>query len=280
MNSDTICIIAGNGQLPTLTLKETQKRGQATVTIAIKGETDTSVGEVSDKIYWLELGEIKKTIDILKEENIKNLIMVGGVDKKKIISEYFHKDSITSKLAKTIIDRRDTTIANAVINILNKYGIKVLDSSLFLEDYLVKNKIYTKRHPTRKEKEDIRFGWDMAKRISGADIGQSIAVKNKTVLAIEAVEGTNALIKRTGELATDSILVKTARPRQDMRFDIPVIGLETIKGMMDAKINILAVEAEKMFFYDEKAAVKLADDTDITIIGIKQEIFGLNIPLD
>jgi len=278
ITSDKIGIIAGNGQFPSLALKEARKKGHTTITIAIKGETDTCAGELSDKIYWLELGEIKKTIDILKEEEINNLIMVGGIDKKKIIAEYFHKDSITNKIAKNIIDRRDTTIANAVIGVLTKNGINVLDSSIFLKDYLVKHKIYTKRCPTPNEKEDIRFGWKMAKKASGMDIGQSIAVKNRTVLAIEAVEGTNALIKRAGMLATGSVLVKTARPQQDMRFDIPVIGFETIKKLVESKINIIAVEAEKMLFYDEKAAVKLADDSDISIVGVKQEFFRLNIP--
>ncbi len=265
---ETLGIIAGEGDFPVIIARQLAENGFKPKVAAIKNFTDEKISQFASRTAFLKLGEVKKAIDFFKNEKIKTVIMAGRVHHASLFD--IKPDITAVKILAKAKDRRADTILKAVCEEFEKAGIKIVSSVEPLKNFLFEEKIYTRRKLTTKETENIKFAEEIAHKISDADIGQTVIVKDKTVVAVEAMEGTDACILRAGEVAGEGcVVVKTARPKQDFRFDVPVIGLRTIKKLARAKAAVLAAQAGTTLFFDRDEAIKLADENKISIIGIK-----------
>ncbi|MCD6413442.1 MAG: UDP-2,3-diacylglucosamine diphosphatase LpxI [Elusimicrobia bacterium] len=265
---ENLGIIAGEGDFPVIISRQLAEKGSKPKIAAIKNLTDETISQFASGIVFLKLGEVKKAIDFFKTEKIKTVIMAGRVRHASIFD--IKPDLTAVKILARAKDKRADTILRAVCESFEKEGIKIVSSVEPLKDFLFEEKIYTKRKPTKKEIENIKFAEEIAHKISDADIGQTVAVKDKVVVAVEAMEGTDACILRAGRIAgSGCVIVKTARAKQDFRFDVPVVGIRTIKKLAEAKASALAAQAKATLFFDREEAVKLSNETGISIIGIK-----------
>lgn len=262
-------IVAGGGPFPVLCAKAAHEAGREVVCVAHTGETTKDIVPYCDQIKWIHLGQLGKLIKFLKEAGCKECLFAGTIKKKRIFYDV-RPDIRALALWRRIGPKLDDSILRAISDELEKEGIQVVPSTYFLKGLFMPEGVLTKRAPTKEEMEDIEFGFYIQKKIGALDIGQTVVVKSKTVLAVEAMEGTDETIFRGGRLAHGSgcVVVKVAKPHQDMRFDVPSAGLATIETMIDAGVNCLALEAGKSLFFDRDVAVALADQHKISIIGV------------
>ena len=246
-----------------------QKKGVEVVAIAHKGQSLPELEKHVPKIHWIKVGQLGRLIKILKTENIKDAAMVGGISKTLMFSSVTPDLHALSLLAK-IKTMKDDILLRAVSEEIEKQGITIHSSTLFLSDLLSPPGCLTKRKPNKKENQDIEFGWEIAKGIGKLDIGQSIVVKDKVVLAVEAIEGTDEAIKRAGKLGKGQglVVIKVSKPQQDMRFDLPAIGPETITTMQKAGGSVLAIETEKTLLIDKEVLIKGANEGKISIVAL------------
>ncbi|MBM3252777.1 MAG: LpxI family protein [Candidatus Omnitrophica bacterium] len=264
-----IGLIAGNGKFPILFAQAAKNKRYKVICIAITEETDKSIAEFVDKIFWIGLGEFSRLFSVFKQEGIKKAIMAGQIKKVHIFDKELRLDKEAKNLLNSVRDKRDTSLLSTVINRLKMQGIEVINSATFLDEFLPQPGLLTKRHPTEDEKRDIEFGFPIAKEIAGLDIGQTIVIKDKVVVSVEAVEGTDEAIRRAAVLAGPGLVViKVARPSQDMRFDIPVIGLTTIRTLVEVGSRVIAVEARKTLLIDRENLIEFANTNDISLIAI------------
>ena len=267
---DTIGLIAGKSDFPLLFAKAAKAKGVKIVAVGIEGETYPGMEDLVDKFYWVKLGELSRVLEIFKSEGIKKAVMAGGITKSRIFNEALKIDGLMKSILVKALDKKDDTLLSMITATLRSSGIDLLDSTLFLEDLLPEEGVLTKTKPAPAQEEDIRFGVKTAREVAGLDIGLSIFVKDKAVIAVEDIEGTDAMIRRGGRLAgPGGVIIKVARPKQNMRFDIPVIGPQTIRSMVEAKAGCLAIEAKKTLIIDKEEAVALADNNGISIIAVK-----------
>lgn len=261
-----IGLIAGNGKFPLLFAKAAKRQGLEVIVIAIKGDTSRYIGSLASKVYWLSLKDYAKMYDIFKRESIQKVIMAGQVNPRSL----FYKDLGDATL-KTLLaamkDKRPDTVFGAVADELAKRSIDLMDSTLLLKDCMPSQGVLTKQQPDEKIWADVRFGFQLAKRAAGLDIGQTLCVRNGAVVAVEAIEGTDAAILRGGRLAGPGIVViKVSKPYQDMRFDVPVVGPRTIKFLSKIKGSCLAIEAQKTLMIDKDICVDMANKKNISIV--------------
>ncbi len=271
-------LIAGNGNFPLLFAREAKKREYFLVAIAIRGETSPALGRIADKIFWLKTGELTKCFSLLGQEKIKEAVMAGQIHHHRLFKEK-SPDKELKSLLKALADKRTDSILGAIAERLKEEGINLLPSHSFLSHLLPKEGILTRRKPTEDEWRDIKFGREIAERIAGADIGQTVCVKNGVVLAIEAIEGTDKTIQRASQFARGVVIVKKAKPNQDLRFDIPVIGIRTIKTMVKTKAKVLALDPEKTLLLDKEKVIRLADQKGISLVVGSPIINHPNDPL-
>jgi DUF1009 family protein len=266
---ERIGLIAGSGKFPILLAQEAKKKDYSVVALGIKGDTSKSLVKFVDTIHWIKVSEFRKIFNILQQEGIKKAIMAGQVNPRHIFKNDLSSDPELSRILSDTKDKKADTIFGAIAERFNASGIELLDSTLFLVDYLPKRGILTRRKPNFREWEDIYFGFEMAKAIAFLDIGQTIAVKDKVVLAVEAFEGTNLTVRRAGKLTKGNIvIVKVSKPQQDKRFDIPVIGRVTLRAIIMAKASCLAMEAGKTLLLDKEDCILLADRHDIAMVAV------------
>ncbi|MCU0665530.1 MAG: UDP-2,3-diacylglucosamine diphosphatase LpxI [Candidatus Omnitrophica bacterium] len=266
---EKIGIIAGNRKFPLLFAKEAKKKGLGTVAIAIKGDTCRSISRLVDKVYWLDLSRFSRMFDIFKSEEVTKVVMAGQISPWRLFSKEVNNDPALSALLQDLKDRRADTIFAAIASKLEEHGITLISSTLFLEDYMPKKGQLTKNAPGFDTWEDVYFGFALAKEIALLDIGQAVAVKNKAIVAVEALEGTDNLIRRAGIVGgRKTVIVKVSKPCQDLRFDVPVVGLNTIKTMIHAGCSCLAFEAGKTLFIDPEQSILLAQRNDISIVSV------------
>lgn len=264
-----IALIAGQGRLPLIFADEARKKGERVIGIGIKGISPEGLDLHVDKSYWGEITQTKRALEVLKLENIDHVVMTGKIPKAIIFDRGLKLNKEASEIFQNTVDSKDYTIIKAIAARFKREGIRILDPTSYFSNLLPQKGLLAKRPPTKEEWEDIRFGVKIAKRIAGMDIGQAVVVKKKSILAIEAIEGTDSAIRRAGELNGDgAVVVKVARPRQDMRFDIPTIGPETIDSLIDAKAKVLAIEAKKTLVVDKDEIVKKADAAGIAVVAI------------
>jgi hypothetical protein len=266
---ERIGLIAGNRKFPILFAQAAGKRNCQIVAVAIKGDTSPKLKGAVEKIYWLGLKEFSRLFDIFKSEGIKKIVMAGQISPHRLFGKEVSNEPILQEFLASIKDKRADTIFGLIAEKLEAAGFQLLDSTTFMEDYLPKQGTLTKHEPDFDTWEDIYFGFDLAKEVAYLDIGQTVAVKNKAVVAVEALEGTDNLIRRASQIARGGIvLVKVSKPKQDKRFDIPVVGLNTVKNLIKGKAECLAIEAGKTLFIDREESVKLANRLGLAIVAV------------
>jgi DUF1009 family protein len=262
-------LIAGAGDFPVLFATAAKKKGITLVCVAISGEASSLLANLTDSIHWVSLGEAKKTIDIFKKEGIKKAVMLGSITKTRFFKDRPQIDDGASLILKFAKDKRDLTLFRAAAMVFGMAGIKLINPLFCLKENVAKKGCLTRRALSKRELKDIRFGVGIARKLASLDVGQTVAVKDKVILAAEAIDGTDETIKRAGILGDGNIVVvKVARPHQDMRFDIPVIGINTIYSLKEARASCLALEKNKMLITNKDEIVKLADDAGIAIVVI------------
>ena len=264
-------LIAGNGRFPCLVLEAAHAQGRPVTVVAIKDEAEPALVAAAEArgatLHWVSLGQLGKVIAVLKAASITEAVMAGQVKHVKIFSDFMPDLTLLSVIRRLTSKNTDSLIA-AVADVMQEKGIGLLDSTAFLSPLLAPAGVLTRRAPDAREDADLEFGYAQADAVAGLDIGQTIVVKDRAVVAVEAMEGTDATIARAGQLAgAGAVVVKVAKPKQDMRFDVPVVGVSTIEAMKDAGATILSVDAGKTLMIDGDAIIRAADDADIAIVG-------------
>jgi len=267
-STETIGLIAGGGQFPLLVAEAARKRGFSVLAVAHLGETDPSLSEKVDEVIWIRLGQLGQLIKALKKKKVKKSLMAGTITKRRMFED-IRPDlkglAIISKLALF----HDDGILRAVADELAREGIEIVSSTQYLPELVAPQGCLTKRKPNKSEKEDIDFGFQVAKELGRLDIGQCVVVRKKTILAVEAIEGTDAAIRRGGDLAREgAVVVKVSKPHQDLRFDVPAVGLGTVKAMAEVKAAALAVESGKTLLFDKDEMITYADELRIAIVSV------------
>ncbi len=261
-----IGLIAGNGKFPFLFTRAAKDQGYRIVAAGVVGDTSPLLFFMADKLTYFKVGELKKLFAYFKANDVKEIIMAGQVNPDNLFNPSVVLDDEFQALAQALRDRKTDTIFGAVADRLEKEGMALLDSTFLLKKYLAPKGTLTKRGPSVSELADIEFGFTIAKLMGGIDIGQTVVVKEKAIVAIEAMEGTDRAIERGGKIAHGgAVVVKTSKPKQDSRFDVPVIGPRTIETMIKVKAALLCVEAGKTLIIDYEKVVELANKNNICI---------------
>ncbi|MEW6593440.1 MAG: UDP-2,3-diacylglucosamine diphosphatase LpxI [Thermodesulfobacteriota bacterium] len=270
MTTNKIGIIAGGGQFPLLFAEAAKKQGRQVMAAAHKGETWPEIDQAADRVCWVKLGQLGKIISFFKGEGVTETVFAGAITKTRIFKDVW-PDLKGLSLWNKIDIRQDDAILRAVAAVLEEEGIRVLPSTLYLPHLLFPKGVLTKKRPSAEQVEDIRFGWQTARAIGALDIGQCVVVRDRSVLAVEAIEGTDAAIRRGGELGREgAVVVKLKKPQQDFRFDLPAIGLRTIETMQGVQAKVLAVEAGQALLFDCDEVVRAANKTGIVVVGIEE----------
>ncbi len=268
MSSQLLGLIAGNGKFPILFAQKAKSKNYKIVAAGIKGDTSFLLKFFVDELVWFRVGELKKLFSFFKERGVGKVIMAGQVNPDNLFEQNVKFDEEFQKLFDAIKDRKADTIFSAIADKLKQQNMELVDSTFLLEDYLAPKGTLTKRGPTLKELEDIEFGRTIAKAMGGLDVGQTVVIKEKAIVAIEAMEGTDRTIDRGGRIArTGAVVVKMSKPNQDLRFDIPVIGPRTIETMIKSKAQCLAIEAGKTLIIERPKCLKLANRFGICIVS-------------
>lgn len=264
-----IGLIAGNGQFPVAFARAAKQKGMQVIAVAHEGETLPELAQWVDAIFWINVGQLGKLIKIFKEQGVTDVLMAGGIKKTRLFSGGM-PDLRGMALLARVIHKKDDSILRAVAKDLESEGITVRESTLYLDSLLASPGTLTKRKPSKDEQLDIEFGWHMAKEIGRLDIGQTVVVKDQAVLAVEAIEGTDEAIRRGGLLCGQgAVVVKVCKPQQDLRFDLPAVGVQTISTMEQVKASCLAVEAGKTIMIERETIVREADRAGITIVALQ-----------
>jgi len=266
-----IGLIAGNGRFPFLVLQGARSLGHDVTVVAVKEEAFTDLEQAARdaeaELHWVSLGHLGKCIKILKSAGVRQAVMAGQVKHVKIFSGIVPDVTLLSVLARLTARNTDSLISG-VADVMRDEGIELIDSTAFLAPLLAKAGTLTARGPDADERTDFDFGYRVADAIAALDVGQTIAVKHKAVVAVEAMEGTDEVIGRAGHLAGSGVrVIKVAKPKQDMRFDVPVIGIATIQAMRAAGASALSIDAGRTLVLDGAHVFKSADEAGIAIIG-------------
>ena len=261
-------LIAGNGKFPFLVIEGAHKAGVEVAVAAIREETDPQIEKLADKFIWVGVGQLGKMLNFFKKEAVAKAIMAGQVKHVQIFSSSVPDLRMIKMLLR--LPRRNTdALIGAVAGELANEGIELIDSTYFLQDYLPQPGKHTRRDADDRELGDIEYGLEVAREIARLDLGQTIVVRGRACVAIEAMEGTDAVIRRAGELVRGRLtVVKIAKPDQDMRFDVPVVGLPTIETMIAAGATCLCLTAGKTLMFDREEMIALANRHKIAIIAV------------
>jgi UDP-2,3-diacylglucosamine hydrolase len=271
-------LIAGNGKFPFLVLDAARAQGYEVVVAAIKEETFPEIeSHGASTVHWLSLGELSKLIETFQREGVRRAVMAGQVKHKQIFSS-IRPDWRLAKLLLSLTTRNTDSLLGAVAKVLADEGITLEKSTWLLEPLLVKSGALTRRRPTEQERKNIDYGRAVARRLAEDDIGQTVVIAESACVAVEAMEGTDATIERAGQimhslhgdassLSRALTVVKIAKPNQDMRFDVPVVGIKTIEVMHAADASCLALNAGKCLLLDGQKVIEAADESEIAIIS-------------
>ncbi len=261
-------LIAGNGRFPFLVLDAARSMGIPMVVAAIREETFPEIDQAGSEVHWISLGQLGRLIRIFKDRGITRAVMAGQVKHKQIFSSIV-PDLHLIRLMAGLARKNTDSLIGAVADYMARQGITLLDSTAFLEPLLAGRGNLTARSLTSDESSDIAFGLEAARELARLDIGQTVVVCDRAVVAVEAMEGTDAAIRRAGELCPRGGLsvVKVSKPKQDMRFDVPIVGLETIRVMKAAGASAISVDAGKTLLLDKDALLAMADEFGISLYG-------------
>jgi DUF1009 family protein len=261
-------LIAGNGRFPIIFADNARKLGYHVSAVAHEGETDPELANHVDRIHWIKIGQLNKLINAFKDDQVHQAVMLGGIKKTHVFTTV-RPDFRTLALATRLALWKDDDILRELAKELEKEGITICESTFGLEGILAEEGTLTARKPSEKEWEDVRYGWDVAYDIGRLDIGQCVVVKDRMVVAVEAVEGTDEAIKRGGQLAkAGAVVVKRCKPQQDLRFDLPAVGPRTIDIMASVNASVLAVEAGRTIILDRDLMLEKAKAARIAVVGL------------
>jgi UDP-2,3-diacylglucosamine hydrolase len=260
-------IIAGNGVYPQLLAESARRAGvKKIVAAAFSGETDPVLAQCVDTIEWLRVGQLNRLLSFFREQQTHQAIMAGQIAPRNLFD--LRPDWKALLLLAKLKQRNAETIFAAIAAELSKIGVDLMPATSFLENYLASSGLIAGPKLSRREENDVELGWKIAKEIARLDIGQTIIVKNGTVLAVEGFDGTNETILRGGRLARKgAIMIKVAKSNQDMRFDVPVIGLETVRTASEARVRVIAVEAARTLLLEKNAIIEMANRSCISILA-------------
>jgi DUF1009 family protein len=266
---DRYAIIAGNGNFPFLVLDAARDQGLEPLIVAIKEEAAPELAEKAREIHWLSLGEFAKCLDLLCAEKVSKVVLAGQVKHAQLFSS-IKPDGLVSRTLRGLHRKNTDALIGAFVRMVEKRGMRVVDSTLFLKPLLAEPGPLTARAPDAEELADIAYGREIAKKIAGLDIGQTIVVADRACVAIEAMEGTDATIERAAGLSNGRrlVVVKVSKPQQDMRFDVPVVGRKTIQVMQRSRATALAVDAGKTLLFDRQGLIEDANQAGIAVVGM------------
>lgn len=261
-------LIAGNGKFPFLVLEGARARGVEMAVAAIKEETSPDIESLAQTVEWMGVGQLGRLLRFFEKQQVTHAIMAGQVKHRQIFRINALPDLRMARLLARLPLKNTDSLIGAVADELARSGITVVDSTLFLEPLIAREGVLTRRKPSKKEMADIEYGIAAASELARLDIGQTIAVKDLAVVAVEAMEGTDAVIARAGELTNHRhfVVVKVAKPGQDMRFDVPVIGKPTVEAMNAAGATVISVTAGKTLLFDQDELILLADKLGLSIV--------------
>src|SRR6266849_5653755 len=262
-------LIAGNGRFPFLVLEGARSQGIEMAVIALKEEAAPELERSAKRLHWVSLGELSKAIDLMHQEGVTQAVMAGQVKHNKIFSS-IRPDWKLAKLLFSLPRKNTDALIGAVARVLEDEGIRLVDSTIFLKPLVPQPGLLTRRAPNAHEAEDIAYGIGVARQIAGMDIGQTVVISDRACVAVEAMEGTDETIARAARIAgaKPMVVVKVSKPGQDMRFDVPVIGLPTIEHMKKAQATALVVDAGRTLLFDRAKLIELADAAGIAIQAV------------
>jgi DUF1009 family protein len=265
-------LIAGNGDFPFLVLEGARSRGIEMAVIAIKEEASPALAQATKRLHWVSLGELSRAIELLHSEGVKRAVMAGQVKHNKIFSS-IRPDWRLAKLLFSLKNKNTDALIGAVAKVLEDEGIELVNSTEFLGELLPKTGVLTNRSPDETERADIAYGRDIARQIAGLDLGQTVVIRDRACVAIEAMEGTDETIERAGRIASGErlVVVKVSKPKQDMRFDVPVVGRKTIEVMKKANATALAIDAGRTLLFERDDLIQAADEARIAIEAFATE---------
>jgi DUF1009 family protein len=267
--SSPLGLIAGNGRFPFLVAAAGRRAGRRVVAVAIKEETDPTLAGEVDEIHWVSLGQLGRCIEALKEGGVSEAVMAGQVKHRQIFAGIVPDLKMMAVLARLALKNTDSLIG-AVADALGREGIALLPSTALLRDDMATSGAMTRRRPSGDELKDVEYGRDVARALAGFDIGQTVVVKDRAAVAVEAMEGTDEAIRRAGRIAgAGCTVVKVAKPRQDLRFDVPVVGPGTVAAMAEARARVLAVQAGATLLLDRAPLLAKAESADVAIWGFE-----------
>lgn len=266
-----IGLIAGSGQLPVEFAKSASQKGEDVYICCIKSSTDRDI-EKFGKVFWFSFGEAQKIIDTFRENGVNKLVMLGKIEHSSLLFHFFKLDKRAREFLSKIKDKRAKSILHGIIQELEQEGFEFIDPTPYLKSLVVEEGIIGNIKPDPQTMEDIIFGMEIAKEVAHLDIGQTVVVKDKVVIAVEGIEGTDKCILRSKDLCGgDSVVCKAARKNQDMRYDVPVVGLKTLESLKKAGAKALGIEAGKTYLLDKEKFIKKANEFGISIVGVKLE---------
>lgn len=265
-------LIAGNGKFPILFAEEAKREGFELIVVAHRGETLEEIERVVAQVTWIYVGQLGKIIRTFQRAGVTQAVMAGGIRKVRLLKN-FRPDLRGARFLARIKSREDDALLRGVAEELKQEGIQVLESTLCLTDIVAPKGVLTRRSPSAAQWDDIDLGFRLAKEIGRLGIGQTVVVKNHVVVAVEAVEGTDAAIQRGGALAQSGcVVVKVSKPHQDLRFDVPAVGIDTIKNITAVGGAVLAVEAGKTILLEKEKLLRDADNAGIAVVGVDGSI--------
>jgi len=268
---ERIGLIAGNGRFPIIFAENAKRLGYAVSAVAHIGETAPELEQYVERIHWIKVGQFNKLIQALKEDGVRQAVMLGGIKKTHVFTTV-RPDLRALALFSRLKQWKDDAILREVATELEGEGIQIRESTFGLRGILVEEGSLTERSPSKKEWEDIRYGWEVARDIGRLDIGQCVVVKDRVVVAVEAVEGTDEAIRRGGVLAGEgAVVVKRSKPQQDLRFDLPAVGPATVEAMVSVKATVLTLEADRSVLLDRDETLRKAERAGIAIVGLPGE---------
>ena len=270
--ADRWALIAGNGKFPFLVLDAARSQGIEMAVLAIREEAFPELEKIAPRLHWVSLGELGKAIDLLHQEKATKAVMAGQVKHNKIFSS-IRPDWRMAKLLMSLARKNTDSLIGAVANLLRDEGIELVDSTAFLKPLLPEPGVLTRRAPDEREAADIQYGRNVARQVAGLDLGQTVVISECACVAVEAMEGTDETIERAARIAGDRpiTVVKVSKPKQDMRFDVPVVGVPTVELMKRSRATALAIDARRTLVMDRAEMVALADAAGIAIQAFEPE---------
>lgn len=263
-----IGMIAGNGRFPVLAAERARDQGYRVVICGVEGEADPALKKIADSFLWVKIGQIKKLKKFFAAQGVRQAIMAGKIEKVRLFKENVSPDLDMVKVLMKTRDFKDDSLLRAIADYLSDSGVQLIDSTFFSKEDMPGEGILSRKKPSKEMMQDIIFGFQTAKSIAGLDIGQTVVVKKKAVMAVEAIEGTDLAIRRGAELGgANTVVVKVSKPEQDMRFDVPAVGLRTLEELIRGKVQAFAFEAGKTLFMDLDEMLRQADQHHLIIMG-------------